>query len=87
MNMVASVSAAHRRLLSFSELKSLKGINDTRQTIWRKVKAKTFPKPVKHGQRNAWVEEEVDAYIDALIDQRDQGGDHDQGDDHDRREH
>jgi predicted DNA-binding transcriptional regulator AlpA len=36
-------------------------------TLWRKVKAGTFPKPVKLGQNiTAWRVEEVNQWIEAI---------------------
>ena len=37
----------------------------------RNVKAGKFPQPVKVGNRNLWVEEEIDAYVEAQIAKRD----------------
>ena len=47
-------------LLEFKDLKEKKGIPDSDTTIWRKIKAGQFPKPLKMGRRNCWVEEEID---------------------------
>src|SRR5262245_9337783 len=47
----------------------------SRTTIWRLVKAKKFPKPVPitdSGLAIGWVESEVDEWIQARIQQRDQ---------------
>ena len=61
------------RLLAYSDLKSLKGIGYSRTHLWRLVKAGIFPRPTKIGRgRNAWVEREVDSYIEARITERDQ---------------
>jgi len=48
-----------------------KGVNLHRTTIWRKVRVGLFPKPVMVGNKHAWVEKEVDAYIAGLIAARD----------------
>jgi prophage regulatory protein len=48
-----------------------KGIPHSRVQLWRMVKAGTFPEPIKIGHRNAWVEHEVDSYIEKLIAERD----------------
>lgn len=43
-------------------------------TIWAKVAAGTFPKPIKldpEGRAVAWVEEEIDGLINAAIARRD----------------
>jgi len=47
----------------------------SRTTIWRLVKAKKFPKPVPitdDGYAVGWVESEVEDWIQARIQQRDQ---------------
>lgn len=43
-----------------------------RSSIYAKVAAGRFPRPVKQGASSAWVDTEVQAWIDALIDSRDQ---------------
>jgi predicted DNA-binding transcriptional regulator AlpA len=61
------------RLLIFPELKSKKGINTCRDHLRRQVNAGQFPKPVTvgpSGRRIAWIEEEVDAYLEALVAKR-----------------
>jgi hypothetical protein len=57
------------RLLDRAGLKS-KGINWNPSTLWRK--RESFPKPVIVGNKNMWVEAEVDAYIENLIAKRDE---------------
>jgi len=61
-------------LIDYDGLKA-KGIKSSKTKIWRQVKSGQFPRPVKIGDRNAWVESEIDAYIEALIANRD-GLDH-----------
>ena len=61
------------RLIDHKDLKA-KGIKSSKTKIWRQVKNGLFPKPVKIGDRNAWVEAEVDAYIKGLIAVRDSAG-------------
>ena len=39
--------------------------------IYRRISAGTFPKPVKMGRRVAWVEEEIDHFVEATIATRD----------------
>ena len=44
-------------------------------TLWEKVRQRRFPGPVKmdpDGRASGWVEDEVDAEIDAAIARRDQ---------------
>jgi prophage regulatory protein len=60
------------RLLSFGELKPLKGIPYSKAHLHRLVKDGKFPRPIKIGQnRNAWIEQEIDAHIEAKIAERD----------------
>lgn len=56
------------KLLSYSDLKSLKGIPFSRVTLWRKVRVKKFPKQDNHfeGRFSTWWEDVVDAYLEAL---------------------
>ncbi len=58
------------RLIDYDGLKT-KGIKASKTKIWRQVKSGRFPKPVKVGDRNAWIESEIDAYIERLITERD----------------
>jgi prophage regulatory protein len=57
-----------RRLLSFPELKTRKGIQYSRQHIHRLVKAKKFPKPLKLSGSptggNTWLEDEIDRHLE-----------------------
>lgn len=48
-----------------------KGIQFSDTHIWRLVRAGNFPKPVKIGNRNHWVESEIDQYITNKLKQRD----------------
>jgi prophage regulatory protein len=43
-----------------------------RSSIYAKVAAGTFPKPVKSGSSSAWVDTEVQNWIDDLIARRDE---------------
>ena len=54
-----------------ADLKEKKGIDFNASTIWRKTKAGKFPKPVKVGNRNGWLESEIDEYVESLINERD----------------
>jgi prophage regulatory protein len=59
------------RLLDAEGLRA-KGINYSPAHRWRLIKAGKFPQPVKLGLgRNAWVDEEVDRYIEGLVAARD----------------
>jgi predicted DNA-binding transcriptional regulator AlpA len=57
------------RLLDRSGLKA-KGINWNASTLWRKTVSGEFPKAVMVGNRNMWIESEVDQYIESLIAKR-----------------
>jgi prophage regulatory protein len=49
-----------------------KGIKYSKAHLWRLVKAKKFPEPIKIGEaRSAWVESEIDAWIAGKIAERD----------------
>jgi prophage regulatory protein len=59
------------RLLGLDGLRA-KGIHFHRTHIDRLVRSGKFPRPIKIGEnRNAWIEDEVDAYILAKRDARD----------------
>jgi prophage regulatory protein len=59
------------KLLSLDGLRA-KGINFHRTHLDRLIRAGKFPRPIKIGEnRNAWIEDEVDAYILAKRDARD----------------
>lgn len=47
-----------------------KGINFSDTHIWRLIRAGDFPRPVKIGKRNHWVETEIDRYIADKLAQR-----------------
>jgi prophage regulatory protein len=60
------------RLIPASQLGTLKGITYCRAHLDRLVKAGKFPRPIKIGPgRNAYLEAEIDAYINARIAERD----------------
>jgi prophage regulatory protein len=53
-------------LLSREDLCS-RGIKYSRAQLWRKVKDKTFPAPVRLGENKiAWLSTEIDAWIEAI---------------------
>ncbi|MDR3484633.1 MAG: AlpA family phage regulatory protein [Bradyrhizobium sp.] len=59
------------RLIPFDALAS-KGISYSKPTLWRKERAGTFPKRVPIGAgRYAYVESEIDGYIEQKIAERD----------------
>lgn len=58
-----------RRLLRIAQVKDRVGMSQT--TIYDRMKKGTFPKPVPLGTLVAWVEEEIDAWVEARIAERD----------------
>jgi predicted DNA-binding transcriptional regulator AlpA len=60
------------KILSKADLKAI-GIDFNNSTIWRKTKAGQFPKPVKIGNRNGWIDSEIHQYMESLIAKRDAG--------------
>ena len=61
------VTRVAMKVLLFRDLRPEKGIAFSRQHVFRKVRAGTFPKPIKLGEgeraTNAWLESEVDAWV------------------------
>ena len=58
------------RLLGWDDIRE-RGIKDSKPTIYRKIKAGKFPRPVYPGKSPAWPEHEIDDHILRLIAQRD----------------
>ncbi|SHG53367.1 helix-turn-helix transcriptional regulator [Bradyrhizobium erythrophlei] len=59
------------RILSYQDLKD-KGIRYSRQWIIELIKAGKFPRSVKLGEASVgFIESEIDAWIESLIEQRD----------------
>ncbi len=60
------------RLILISELKAQKGVPYSRGHLYRLINAGEFPKPIQcGGQRVAFVESEIDAWIASKITARD----------------
>jgi prophage regulatory protein len=60
------------RLLSYDDLKTLKGIPYSKVQLWRLEKLNKFPKRVTMGSaRHGWAEHELDAWIAERIAARD----------------
>jgi predicted DNA-binding transcriptional regulator AlpA len=49
-----------------------RGINLSDPTIWRRERDGSFPKHILIGNRRAWIESEIDAYLESLIAARDE---------------
>jgi predicted DNA-binding transcriptional regulator AlpA len=59
------------KLLDHDGLKA-KGIPYSRAQLWRRVRDRTFPAPIRvGGHRRAWLESEIDGWIAQLIRERD----------------
>jgi predicted DNA-binding transcriptional regulator AlpA len=57
-----------QKLLSFPELKAVKGIHLSRRHVDRMEASGAFPIRVKVGERHvAWVEAEIDEHVSALM--------------------
>lgn len=55
-----------QRLLTYSDVCEI--TNRSRKTIWAKVKANTFPQPVKQGNRTVgWKPSDIQLWIDSNI--------------------
>ena len=65
-----------RRILRLPQVVEATG--ETRSTIYKRISEGEFPKPVKLGAKSVgWVEDEIAAYNDARILERDsKGGKH-----------
>ena len=58
-------------LISREDLRT-RGISYSRAQLYRKVKDKTFPAPVRLGENKiAWLSTEIDAWIEAIAAARD----------------
>ena len=69
---ISRLEHSSRRILSYEDLKN-KGIKFSRQWILHLTKEGKFPKSVKLGESSVgFLEHEVDAWIDGLIEQRDE---------------
>lgn len=59
-----------RSLIRLAEVQKRTALS--RSAIYARIAGGTFPRPVKQGSSSAWVDVEVQAWIDALIASRDQ---------------
>ncbi len=61
------------QVMDISALRAI-GINYCRSHLWRKVKQKEFPKPIKlGGKRNAWLKSDIDDWLKSKVAERDAG--------------
>jgi prophage regulatory protein len=60
------------KVLSRADLREKKGIRFSRQHLYRLIRQRKFPSPIKIGANsNAWVEAEIDEFIANCVAQRD----------------
>jgi len=60
------------KLITYDRLSPEKGIRYSRDHLRRKVKAREFPQPIPVSERRiAWIEAEIDAWLDARVAVRD----------------
>lgn len=60
------------KLLSFDELRALKGVRYSRAHLYRLINAGQFPKPIKLGANCvAFPENEIDAWLEVKVAERD----------------
>ena len=52
-----------RKLLKTRDVLDELGISN--MTLWRWIKAGTFPQPIKVGSRNAWTRADLDLWIES----------------------
>ena len=61
-----------RKLIKKNEVMEMCGISSS--TLYRLIKSGQFPNPVKTSERSvAWIENEVEQWIDSRIEERDIG--------------
>ena len=60
------------KMLCFGDLKPQKGLPYSRAHYYRLIESGSFPKPIKFGNRVAFLEPEIDAWIAARITERDE---------------
>jgi prophage regulatory protein len=58
------------KLLDYADLKA-KGIRFSSTQLWRLMQAGKFPRQIKIGSKNAWLEQEIDDFIAARVAERD----------------
>jgi prophage regulatory protein len=66
---VATAAAPSKRLLPLKEV--LQRVPVSRARVYQLIAAGEFPRQVKVGTRSAWIEHEVDRWVDSLAARRD----------------
>ncbi|WP_420009069.1 helix-turn-helix transcriptional regulator [Xanthomonas sacchari] len=61
------------RFLRIREVLARTGLS--KSTLYARVRVGEFPKPVPLGTLSAWVESEVEAWMEARVDERDRSSD------------
>jgi prophage regulatory protein len=59
------------KILSYDDLRTVKGVVYSRVHLWRLEKAGQFPKRVSSAARHGWVDSEVDDWLAARLAERD----------------
>lgn len=72
MNSTTDITQAPRRLLRLKQVLDRTGL--PKSTMYSRISAGTFPKQVPVGSSVRWLESEVEAWIQDLVDQRDHPG-------------
>ncbi|WP_277381650.1 helix-turn-helix transcriptional regulator [Stenotrophomonas maltophilia] len=67
-----SIATTPSRLLRRADVLARVGI--AKSTLYLRISAGTFPKPVHLGSSVCWVESEIDSWIQDQMEQRDQSG-------------
>lgn len=62
------------RVIGIDDLRTIKGIEYSRPSIYRLIRLNQFPVPIHLGDRRvAFVESEVDAWLQSRVERRDSG--------------
>lgn len=69
MTSTTEITQSPRRLLRLKQVLDRTGL--PKSTMYSRISAGTFPKQVPVGSSVRWLESEVEAWIQALVDQRD----------------
>jgi len=72
MTSTTEITQAPRRLLRLKQVLDRTGL--PKSTMYSRISAGTFPKQIPVGSSVRWLESEVEAWIKALVDERDHPG-------------